>query len=288
MMRLKLLFIVFSLSLLTYAQEPTDSIDQCHFVVVYDYLCHTRDKNGENVTDSMQLAVQVGDRVTKCAEYNATMMNDFREWKNKEYQDGEWEARPYNIPVIYMNHPEGEMRIFDKIIPQRYIVKGKMEKTEWTVSGDTLTVGGYLCHRATGKYAGREWNVWYAEDIASSAGPWKLGGLPGMILKAEDSGRIHSFVFCGLINRKAAIRYKEDKKWTSISLEKFIANRNKILCNKRYAQDPRYYLPEGALEGAVEMWAGGPEPAPEDKYTVLSFDMVVPKTAHVYQPLELK
>lgn len=286
--RLLFIFSLLSLSFLAHGQESTDSIDECQFVVVYDYLCHTEDKNGNKVTDSLQLAVQVGNKVTKCAEYNATMMNDFHDRQNKEYQYGEWGARPYNVPTIYLNHPEGEMRAFDKIIPKRYLVKGAMEKTEWAISEDTLTLGGYLCHRATGMYAGRVWNVWFTENIAVSVGPWKLGGLPGLILKAEDSRRIHSFVLCGLINRKTAINYKGDKIWTAITAEKFIANRNKIMCNKRYVQNPRYYLPDGALDGAVEMWAGGPEPAPEDKYTVLAVDMVVPKTVHVYQPLELK
>jgi hypothetical protein len=36
------------------------------------------------------------------------------------------------------------------------------------------------------------------------------------------------------------------------------------------------------------MWAGGPEPAAEEKLSVVSFDMVIPKKANAYQPLELK
>jgi hypothetical protein len=72
-----------------------------------------------------------------------------------------------------------------------------------------------------------------------------------------------------------------------ISNNKFIKYRNQVLCDKRYATNPRYYIPDGALVGAKEMWAGGPEPAEEDKITMLSWDMVIPKTAHVYKPLEL-
>ena len=39
-------------------------------------------------------------------------------------------------------------------------------------------------------FSGREWNVWFTEEIPVSLGPWKLNGLPGIILQAECSGYI--------------------------------------------------------------------------------------------------
>ena len=35
---------------------------------------------------------------------------------------------------------------------------------------------------ATTHFRGREWKVWFSEEIPLSLGPWKLGGLPGLIL----------------------------------------------------------------------------------------------------------
>jgi hypothetical protein len=35
-------------------------------------------------------------------------------------------------------------------------------------------------------FKGREYIVWYAPSIAYAEGPWKLGGLPGLILEAYD------------------------------------------------------------------------------------------------------
>ena len=285
--KMSTLILAFLLSVTAQAQQR-DSIDECQFVVVYDHLIHTFDKEGKAVTDSVQIAVQVGQHVTKCAEFNLTMMNDFGEGSNKEYQLGEWYARLKNVPTVFLNHPEGEMRVFDKVVPQRYTISGALPEIPWQLSEDTLTIGGYLCHRATGRYAGRTWTVWYTDEIPSSAGPWKLRGLPGMILQASDEGGVHTFTFAGLLNRQTPICYHEGNNRQGITLDKFIAHRNKVLCNKRYPQNPRYYLPEGTLDGAIEMWPGGPEPAPEDKLTVLAIDMVVPKTAYVYQPLELE
>ncbi len=278
-----------ALALTVSAQAQTnDSIDTAQFAIVYDYKIKTTDSEGREVTDSMQLATLVGTHVTKCLEYNRAMMEDFGESQNKDYQYGDWEARQYNLPVLYINYPKGETRSFDKIVPHRYLVNGKVPTISWTLSDDTLVIGEYLCHKATGKYAGRTWTVWYTEEIPSSAGPWKLRGLPGMILKAADNKGIFSFTFCGLINRKANISYMNGDEYQNIMEEKFIAHRNKIFCSKRYVKNPRYYIPDGALDNAVEMWAGGPEPSAEEKQTVIARDLIVPKKVNVYQPLELK
>ncbi|MDE6340497.1 MAG: GLPGLI family protein [Muribaculaceae bacterium] len=46
-------------------------------------------------------------------------------------------------------------------------------------------------------YHGRHWKAWFAPEIPVVAGPWKLRGLPGLILKAESEGGF-SFVATGL------------------------------------------------------------------------------------------
>lgn len=58
---------------------------------------------------------------------------------------------------------------------------------DWQLRPDTLTVCGYLCHLAETSFRGRKWQVWYTPEIPVSAGPWKFGGLPGLILQASDT-----------------------------------------------------------------------------------------------------
>jgi hypothetical protein len=41
------------------------------------------------------------------------------------------------------------------------------------------------CKKATTNFRGRYWEAWYTEEIPIGQGPWKLCGLPGMILKAN-------------------------------------------------------------------------------------------------------
>ena len=55
-------------------------------------------------------------------------------------------------------------------------------------------------------------------------------------------------------------------------------------------QKPNYYIPQGTYDhlNIIEMWPGGPEPAAEDKLSVVDYDMIIPKKVNKYQPLELK
>lgn len=57
---------------------------------------------------------------------------------------------------------------------------------QWEMLSEQDTIGGYVCYAAHTDYGGRRWNVWYTMDIPMQAGPWKLNGLPGLILKAVD------------------------------------------------------------------------------------------------------
>ena len=56
----------------------------------------------------------------------------------------------------------------------------------WTLEDGDSIVCEYPCKKASAEFRGRLWTVWYAPDIPCQDGPWKLCGLPGLILKAAD------------------------------------------------------------------------------------------------------
>jgi GLPGLI family protein len=64
---------------------------------------------------------------------------------------------------------------------------------DWTISDDTKLVCGHECRKATGRFRERTYEAWFTEDIPSSVGPWKLRGLPGAILFAEDTDGLCRF-----------------------------------------------------------------------------------------------
>jgi len=52
---------------------------------------------------------------------------------------------------------------------------------------DTTSVLGYTCSKAICDFEGRSYSAWFTQDIPINDGPYKFFGLPGMILKIEDS-----------------------------------------------------------------------------------------------------
>ena len=59
-------------------------------------------------------------------------------------------------------------------------------------------VVGYECFMAEAEFRGRVWRAWFTYEIPMPYGPWKLGGLPGLILKAEDTDSLFVFEMAGI------------------------------------------------------------------------------------------
>lgn len=67
-------------------------------------------------------------------------------------------------------------------------------KQTWDIQEDSIKqVLGYKCHLATAQFRGRLWYAWFTLDIPISNGPWKLGGLPGLIVEAYDSQNYYHY-----------------------------------------------------------------------------------------------
>lgn len=65
---------------------------------------------------------------------------------------------------------------------------------DWGVSEtESCLIAGYACRSAEGSFGGRKWKVWFAPDIPLAYGPWKLAGLPGIILKAAEATGSYQF-----------------------------------------------------------------------------------------------
>lgn len=66
------------------------------------------------------------------------------------------------------------------------VVSEKRPDYAWQFQADTLVFMGYVCHKATLNFRGRNYVVWYASDLPTPFGPWKFYGLPGLIFRVES------------------------------------------------------------------------------------------------------
>lgn len=126
--------------------------------------------------------------------YNNLIRTNQDRGEENQFDHAEWRASGDLVPMmtfeIIRNQRDRKLKVRYNIPFQSNVVCEYEEtppETEWRISSDTARILGYACRRAEGKFRGREWSVWFTPEIPVQTGPWKLTGLPGLILEASDA-----------------------------------------------------------------------------------------------------
>lgn len=75
-----------------------------------------------------------------------------------------------------------------------FLIKTVQRPINWQIVESKKNILGYECQKAVCSFKGRKYEVWFANQLPISAGPWKLNGLPGIILEARDSKSEVNFI----------------------------------------------------------------------------------------------
>ena len=206
-MKVILYLLLTSLAVQAAAREPV--IDRAHMKCLYRYV-YTFDTLKNELRDDL-LILQIGKEVSKCYSYYTFQSDSLQRtpdgakvwselFRRAIEKDGIYGDFPHvrMSTYIYKNYPTGQMTITDRISSQGYRYVDSLHAQTWTMGDSTREVLGYTCQQATADFRGRRWTAWFATDIPVSDGPWKLGGLPGLILEAYDEGQQHVFTAVGL------------------------------------------------------------------------------------------
>ncbi len=144
---------------------------------------------------------------------------------------------------IMKNFSEKKLQITGFVGPKKYRVETSLPKIDWTLQPEKKKIGGYTCQKATGHYAGRKYISWFAPELPFRDGPWKLNGLPGLILEARDTSDEVIFTF-------KSINRNEDPHQTVASI---MSNSSSIETNlKRYKRGKKAFQedPEAVMLAA--------------------------------------
>lgn len=122
---------------------------------------------------------------------------------------------------VYKNVPTaGKLIYTDNFMDDMYYEES-LPTIDWQMEEGDTVIAEYPCQKAVGEFRGRSWTVWFTMDIPVSDGPWKLCGLPGLILQASESECCFSFTCVGIAkgNGKAFDEVKT-KGMTKVTIKK--------------------------------------------------------------------
>ena len=190
------------------------------------------------------LMLEIGKQYSKCYSYNfyvrdSLLIADAQAGASKEtmLQHATAIGNSRISYQIFKHYPTGKVTTLDRLATTNFLCEEKEEMPEWTLLPDTATILSYSCQKATCHFKGRNYTAWYTLEIPVSEGPWKLYGLPGLIIKAEDDKKHYTFSCIGIEQCKTPkpilINLKGREKVSRSNLNKMY---------ERMAKDPMSFI----------------------------------------------
>lgn len=210
--------------------------------------------------------LELGDSIFKYESYGSYRLDSALVGKQQmtlgEYFDFYNKYSPDFKEFLLENVNANKLSYYGKVSIDKFMYHEEVPHIDWALSDSTKEICGYLCHQATATFRGRNWIAWYC-DIPKSAGPWKLNGLPGLILAAETEDKEHTFSAISVRKSSSPITVN-DKEYFKTTREHF----NQALAD--YKSNP------------TKSWKNSPL-APKD---MNGKPMPMPKRKLFYSPLE--
>lgn len=171
------------------------------FVYDYSWCNDTTDHLEDNYTrDQMLLQIAPGG-ISKFSSYkNLTVDSLLMSLTSEQIGDAALQGKLKNgeFMTIFKNYPQGKLTHTEKICTDWFRYEEDMPVMKWELTDSVANILGYDCRSARCSFRGRNWTVFYSEDIPVMDGPWKLQGLPGLIMKATDDEDHYIFECVGI------------------------------------------------------------------------------------------
>lgn len=212
----KFFLIVLLFSSLVFSQTPNRNM-----VVEYEVFNNTSAPNTLNAT------LFVNNDQTRYYEKYST-----QKFITNEKEAQRTIVRPKFVfePWTMYNHKKKELLFFETISTNIFFVEDTYNDLKWDVKEETREISGYSCLKAITNFRGREWEVWFAPEIPVPYGPWKLHGLPGLILEAKDSTGMYTI-------RAFKIDFKRDEIFDKEFKDTYESKNKKLVSYKQFFAD---------------------------------------------------
>lgn len=137
---------------------------------------------------------------------------------------------------------------FDGNTNRPVLVEEAITTIPWQILNETRVIANLECQKAVGKFRGREYTVWFTRKIPVRFGPWKLQGLPGLILEATDKTNQVQFLATKIdfpAQGNPALPEMKKTGIQTLTLEEYVQEDNKMA--ERMMSKIGTKLPRGAM-----------------------------------------
>ena len=197
---------------------------------------------------SLQLIAQNNDEFTGIANYSIRLAGDiflfdgkliftstesffvYKQNKDKRWikesddrMKGQLVITDSNGYQIYTDLRNKKMKVREICRVDQALIYSDSVNIKWQLEDEQKIIKGLKCGKAQGHFRGRDYIAWYALDIPSSAGPWKFNGLPGLIIKVEES-KNEVFIVLSSLKMEENIKIPHLASGTEMSLQGFLKN----------------------------------------------------------------
>lgn len=124
----------------------------------------------------------------------------------KGYIDMNKMPRKTEQDYVVKSQKDSLISYYDMVLDEAFYYTEPYSDLSWTIGDDTKTILGYECIKAEADYHGIHWTAWFTPDIPIHDGPWKMRGLPGMILEATYGSNGAGYYADGIVNSKKEIK----------------------------------------------------------------------------------
>jgi len=100
--------------------------------------------------------------------------------------------------IIYKSHQTKELICRDGFNAKPFVIQDEYPSIKWSILDSVKSIKGINCQKAEGDFRGRHYIAWFTNKIPIPDGPWKLCGLPGLILEAYDEKKHFKFLCEGI------------------------------------------------------------------------------------------
>ncbi len=171
-----------------------EHLDSSYLECIYQYTVH--DPMLDETKEDFKI-LAIGRNLSKYSDYGGYLIDSIR---LTDYPNGITQNEYHKLSVKILPSWEAyikdfsanKLNTYDWVIIDKYVYEEPLKLMDWTLQPGTEEICGQTCRRATTSFRGRNWTAWYAPDIPIDNGPWKFGGLPGLILKVESADNEHN------------------------------------------------------------------------------------------------